>query len=719
MSQRITNAFVNTNRPGSYFDLKVKSTPVGVASSGNIVIIGEAKGGAAGAGVDSVSGDELKDNFFTPDQLDRVVNKYISGPIVDAFRALSSSSSDADITGSANRIYISKTNKGSQASAVIASTYGTLKDKNWGIDGTKYYYQVTQSAAEVAASVTSGTISAFGAALDGLSFTIRDNGAVATVITLGVGGHADLAATVAEIDGLLPADLECVVSGADALIIRFTAVANNVANAIGHGKSFELNDSTPGDLAAITLVEGLSVSSQEPEVQVDINRQDTGVNEQLIVEGEVAMSVGYEGTSGTLTISGDDLTTTVVGGSGANLAIDLAEYTTIKDVADYINAQTGYTASVESGSTQKVPSALDEVTAITIASTGAGLKPGRIKSAASNFASKVGESTVLDFTATAVIGLPDEMSAVAYLSGGAKGATSAANIVSAIDDLEGINTNFVIPLFSRDATADISDGLTDSASTYTINAVNAATKSHVLKMSTAKVKKHRSAFLSYWGTFQEIKESAGSLAHYRVSLTMQRTSQVNSVGTIVSHMPWHTACIAAGMQAGGFYKAIVNKFANVISFTDPSGFDSGNGGDIETALDAGLLFMEKAVVGNKWVSDQTTYGVDTNFVYNSIQAVYAADLVSLDLTASFQTAFVGKSLADVDASTGLSFLASKMDVYKKQKLIAASDDAPLAFKNAKVSISGPIMEVSVEIKLATAIYFIPINIEISQVTSAA
>jgi len=129
--------------------------------------------------------------------------------------------------------------------------------------------------------------------------------------------------------------------------------------------------------------------------------------------------------------------------------------------------------------------------------------------------------------------------------------------------------------------------------------------------------------------------------------------------------------------------------------------------------------MEKGVVGSKWVSDQTSYGVDTNFVYNSIQAMYAIDLTSLDLAASFQTAFVGQSLADVDSSTALSFLASKMDSYKKQKLIAASDDAPLGYKNAKVEINGPIMSISVEIKPATAIYFIPISIEVSQVTNSA
>ena len=47
MAQRITTSFINTNRPGSYFSVSVKSNPVGTVSSGNIIISGEAKGGAA------------------------------------------------------------------------------------------------------------------------------------------------------------------------------------------------------------------------------------------------------------------------------------------------------------------------------------------------------------------------------------------------------------------------------------------------------------------------------------------------------------------------------------------------------------------------------------------------------------------------------------------------------------------------------------------------
>jgi hypothetical protein len=562
-------------------------------------------------------------------------------------------------------------------------------------------------------------ISSFGSALNGTEFKVRQVGGAEVTVTLSNASldHADIASLVVELNALLPVGLSASAgSPANSLIIYMDVDA--AANAKGYGKSFELIDSTPGDLAALGHVAGLVISSQEPEIQVDINRQDTNVNESFIVKADVALEIGYQGTTGTVTITDSVLTTAVTGGSGSALSIQLNQYNTLSDLASFINAQTGYSCSVVAASTQTSPVKLDNVSAQGICSTNSAVKAGRIKKAAANFADMLAQSAVLDFSATATAGLP-LVSVKTFLIGGAKGSTTAANVVAATTDLEGINVNFVVPLFSRDASSDIADGLTDSSSTYTIDAVNALIKSHVLKMSTAKIKKHRSCVLSFWGTYSEAKAKAGSLANARCSMAMQKSTQVNSQGVVVSYLPWHTAAIAAGMQVAGFYKSITNKLANVISFEDPSGFDSGSPGNIEEALDAGLLFMEKAVVGNKWVCDQTTYGIDTNFVYNSMQAMYDADLVALDLAESFQTAFVGQSLADVDAATAISFLASKMDQYKKQKLIAASDDAPLGFKNAKVKINGPIMEISVEIKLATAILFIPINIEISAVQSAA
>lgn len=715
MSLRVVTPFVNSNIPDSYPNITVQSNPVGLGSSGIVVIIGEADGG------DSYQNVALANNIFTPDQLAKVQQTYLSGQIVDAFRALSAPSSDSDINGSANVIYIVKTNSSAKASAIVDTNYGTFKDQNFGLKGNGYKYQITQIAAEVAPEVDGDTIAAFGAPLNGTSFSVRLNGGVVTVVTLSAtaSDHNNQANLVIELNGLLPAGIVAA-AGAAPSSIKLTVTADGAANRKGWGKALELIDSTPGDLAAIGLDAGLTVSSQEPGVEVSIVRPDINLSETLDINAVVALSLGYLGTTATATIASGMLTTTVTGGSGANLSIDLSQYRTIADLATYIASQPGYSAICVPAAQQLPPSALDAVSAIGIASSSS-LLPGRIKKAASDFKAVLATSRALSFSPLSggAAGLPAAMANAAFLAGGTRGSTSSADIVNALSQIAGVQVNIIVPLFSQDATADIAAGNTASASNYTIAAINAAVKSHCIQYATPKLKRNRIAILSINDTYVNAKAQAQSLGHYRVSLCMQKVSQVDSTGNIKVYLPWYAACVAAGMQAGGFYKAIVNKAANVISHVDPQGFDSGSPGDCEDALSAGILFLSKDTSREYWVSDQTTYGYDTNFVYNSIQAVYCSDILALDLAQSFKVAFVGKSLADVDAATALSFLAQKMDGYKKLKLIAASTDAPLGYKNQSVKINGPEMDVAVEIKLATAIYFIPISINITQVQSAA
>lgn len=716
MSQRLVTSFVNTNIPGAYPNVSVKSNPVGLGASGIVVIVGEADGG------DSYKNVALKDNSFTPDQLARVEQIYGSGQIVDAMRALSAPSGDSDISGSATRIFIQKTNSGVKASALVDTDYGTLKDKNWGKKGNLYKYQVTSTAAEVAPSQSGTTIPAFGAALNGATFNVRLNGGAVTVVTLSAlaADHQDVATLVAELNTKLPAGIVAA-AGTASNSIKLTVSADAAAYRKGWGKSFQLIETDPGDLASLGLTAGLVTSSQEPSIEVAISRSDIGLNETLDVDAIVALELGYVGTTATVTINQTTktLTTTVAGGSGANLSVDLSQYKTLADLAAFIAAQPGYSASAPAAAQQLPTSALDAVTSQGICTSTSGIRPGRIKKALYDFKKVLATSRAVDFTATATSGLPNPMAAAAFLSGGARGATTAADIVAAVNALSGVKCNIIVPLFSRDSSADITEGLTDSGSTYTIDAIHAAVKSHCIQYSTPKLKRNRLAVLSFWGTYSEAKSKSQGLAHYRCSLAIQKVSQIDSTGNSVKFLPWYGACVAAGMQAGGFYKSITNKFANVISYEDPSGFDSGSPGDVEDALDAGLLVLTREAAGNKWVSDQTTYGFDTNFVYNSMQAVYLSDILSIDLADSFERAFVGKSLADVDAATALAFLSQKMDGYKKLKMIASSDDAPLGFKNAKVSIVAPEMSVAVEVKLATSIYFIPIDINISQVQQSA
>jgi hypothetical protein len=602
-------------------------------------------------------------------------------------------------------------------------TYGTLSDKNWGLPGNNYQYQITSIAAEDGPAINSTTISSYGS-LSGSSFTVRLNGGAATLVTL-TGTITNVASLVTSLNNAFTAaSITTLTAEPGSAPNTITIAYNSDAYAYGKGwgKSVELIDSTPGDLAALGLVPGMTVSSQEPGIELAVSNSSTNINQSVDVNAIVQLQVGYAGTSGTLTINATTLTTTVVGGSGANLSIPLSQFKTCAALAAFISSQTGYTAICSPSAQQLSPFALDEVMGIGIASTGAALAPGRIKNAASAF-SLAANTTALGFApgADGNQGLPAPAAAPAYLTGGARGNTLASDIVAVLAQLASIQCNIIVPLFSQDASLDIAAGLTSAGSTYTIAAIQAACKNHVLAYSTPELKHNRIAIVSQLDTYGNCAEAAQTLGNYRIAFTMQGVTQVSATtGLTQLFQPWYAAVIAAGMQAGGFYQAIVNKAANVISYTDPSGFNSGDPGDVSAALSAGLLFMSQDTGrAGYWVSDQTTYGFDTNFVYNSIQAVYDSDLIALDLAQSFFLTFVGRSDADVDASVGLAYLAQKMAQYKSQKLIAASSDAPLGYKNQSVILVAPVMTVNVEIKLATAIYFIPININISAVQSSA
>ena len=709
MSQRLVTSTINTNIPGAYTSVSVKSTASGLATSGVIVLMGEADGGS------DYSSVQLSNNTFGPTDLAKVTQIYTSGPIVDAMRALSAPSNDTDIVGSASTVYIVKTNKGTSASSIIDTNYGTLSDQNYGVGGNRYKYTVTSLSAEQAPKITGGTIASFGAGLNGAAFAIRLSGGTSSTVTLSStsSNHSNITTLVTELNSLLPGGI---VASALSSFLVLTMSQDTSAYHKGSGKSFELIDTIAGDLAFLGLTASLVISSQEPAVEVQITRSDTGVNKTLDIKPAVSLMVGYNGTSATMSVNSTTLTTTVAGGAGTSLSIQLSQFTTIASLASFINSQAGYSCSCASSANQLPTSALDMVSAVGIASSGIN-KPGRIKNSLYAF-QKAMSTSVLNFTATATAGLPNP-SPAAYLQGGTKGGTMALDIVNAFAQLGGIQCNIIVPLFSQDATTDIVAGNTDSSSTYSIAAINELAKSHCIEFSTPTLKRNRQAILSINDTFDNCKTAAQTSATYRCAMTCQSVTQVNSFGVNTQFLPWYAAVLAAGMQAGGFYKAIVNHYTNAVSYSDPTGYDSGSPSNVESALDAGLLVLSRDTGGIKWVSDQTTYGLDTNFVYNSIQAVYCSDILALDLAQKFQTAFVGKSVADVSAASALSYLQACFDFYKKIKLTASSSDAPLGYRNAKIVINAPEMDVSVEAKLSSSIYFIPIDLSLSAVQQSA
>jgi hypothetical protein len=521
----------------------------------------------------------------------------------------------------------------------------------------------------------------------------------------------------------------------------------------GLGKSLELFDGSGTDPVATTVyalsttpasfisasgAAQLLTSAAEYKATVTVGRQTDGVSESVTAGGDVVLRLGYNGTSATVTISGTTLTTTVVGGTGASLsAVNLTKFKTIGSLANFLGSQTGYTCSVANAQFGQLPVVTGSgTTAMSVLGQGTygicsenGSCPGRIKKDAYAFFTALSQgSTLAQFgiandptlLVQAASGLP-EVQGTFYLASGARGATTAVGALAAVTQCEKLKVNFVVPLFSQDAAADIALGLTDVNSTYSVDAINAAVSSHIIAMSSFKRRRNRQAVLSKRDTFKNVKLAAANIANYRCTMVFQDTKLLALDGTIRQFQPWMTAVLAAASQAAAFYKSILFKGINCSGVLQWDGsFDANLDPHLEDAVKAGLLVAQRVDTGGfRWNSDQTTYGVDGNFVFNSMQAIYAADIVAITTATRMEKAFVGQSLADVSASVALSYLKGIMADLKRLKLIAGDDEAPLGFSDAKIQISGNTMKVTAMVKLATTIVFIPISFLVSQVQSTA
>lgn len=830
MAKQLTTDAGVLRRPGAYSKYTVQTAPAGLATTGVLMLVGEASGGPHWS-----TEADLEDNAFGPDSLAEVTAKYQSGPLVDAFRGALAASSDPDIIGSFSRAILVKTNTGTKASAALTDldgvgTYATMYDASYGTKGNQNQMAVASAVAEFApstgdftyipnvdtinlsfrvnggvstpialianrsptqfvAAVVVGGVTASGGVSRGL-VTISGSVAVAVVSgntatftrtvawtvtpTVGdtlvipsgsafagagnanVGAYVITAATATVITATKLSDAgkagavagtitapQAVVStpivSATADIMAYSPVTLKLtAGAVlqGAGKTLEIADLatgndrfvraayllgtiTPASWVSIAATPVLLASGAESRITLSAARTDDNITESFTQGGEIPLRVGYTGGAATLTITATQLTTSL------GLSLTLSNFDKIQALVDYLNAQAGYSASVGTAALGLQPvSALDRVAAIGISSEFGTVQPGRIKIDAQRLFDDVsGSSQLLQFNNPAsrpAAGLP-AVTATTYLTGGTKGGTTNAMVSAAIAGLENVEGNFLVPLFSQDASADIVDEVTDAASTYTIAAINAAAKSHVLAMSLFKRRKSRQAINSIQAPFLTQQDAGANTASFRVNMTFQNVKDLNSAGDIVVFQPWMAAVKAASMQSAGFYRPITNKQINISGISHDAGdFNPKSDTHMENALIAGLMPIKPARTGGwVWESDQTTYGKDDNFVFNSLQAVYCADTVALTTGQRMEAAFVGKSVSDVSAQVALTYLDQIMGDFLRLKLIAPSDDALRGYKNARIRISGNAMLVSVEIKLATGIDFITIDFLVSPVQQTA
>jgi hypothetical protein len=338
-------------------------------------------------------------------------------------------------------------------------------------------------------------------------------------------------------------------------------------------------------------------------------------------------------------------------------------------------------------------------------------------------------SSIVEIVSQEQTGLMDAASEVA-LAGGALGASNTAAITSALSAFEQIRVNSVIPLFSRDATADIADSLTDATSAYTIAGIHQAIKTHCQLMSTTKNRSERQGYLSIKQSFNASLDTAALLADSRLQLSIQDTRNNDAQGNIKWFQPWSAACLLAGARAGSpVGTPLTFKYMNCSGIRHTAQAMSTAEQDIvidfnpntqyEQAIQGGITFMENPQSGGiRIVVDNTTYQKDSNWVYNRGNVLYAADVLAFDFRNQLENIFIGQK-NNIQASEVKSVAASILTTFLAQGITVSTPEAKNGYKKLDVVMNGNVINITAIVVLVEGIDFILNDITITRVQSAA
>lgn len=711
-----------------------------LSPTGIVAVFGEADAGAPGSAETNIA-----NNVFGPDQLVQIREKYGKGNLVDAASFLFAPGADGAIPGGAQALYIYKTNASIRAmlDPVEAGTtdFGRLRARQWGTGGNQITFKNTLTA-ETPATVT-GSALTFPVVItlatnDEINY--RVNGGPSVTATIAAASYPNIAALAAAVDTALSTNLDAA-AGTAPNTLRITQAAGVDLQRNGSGRSFEILAGSANTDLGLSL--GMSFPESEPMANLVVRNPVTTLEESATVGGEIMMSLGRDSTGGctaaSVSISASSFTLSQTGATPASIVLAKADFPTIQAIVDYINTLPGWNASAGSIQLGQLSlEVLDRVSAIGAFHTFASAQPARIKRDADRVADFFALSSQVELiplvgqTEVKKVGLPDQQGVpnALYLSGGVKGATSSSDIVTALSKFEKFRVNSVVPLFSRDATDDIADQLTDVASSYTIDGIHQAVKTHLSLMSTTKKKSERQGYLSFKGSYADSKTKIATMAAARIQMVIQDVRQSDSEGNIKWFQPWAGAALLAGARGGSpVGNPMTFKYFNMSGIRQTGQPMSTAEQDIVTDFDPDTMYddaIQNAVTfweapqtgGFRLVVDNTTYNKDANWVYNRGNVLYAADVLAYDFRNQLENIYVGLKNT-VSAAEIKSTCEAILATYLAQGITVSTSDAKNGFKQLVVQLNGNTVNISVVVKLVEGIDFVLADITLQRASQTA
>lgn len=720
-------------KPGAYSKVSIDlGGGFPLSPTGIVAIFGESDAGTPGA-----SEVNIADNVFSPEQIPQIKQKYGKGPLVDACNFLFAPGSDGAIPGGAQAVYIYKTNASVRALLALANTWGSVRAREWGTGGNKITYKNVLAAATSATRASSAPFDV-SADVSTQTLVVRVNGSANYTFTApaSTDTRAELQ-TALNAGGNwapgLPPGLTFTVGGSleTAATVTITRSATSNPHREGAGRNFEIVSGSLMTSANLGPA-GLLVASQEDIAIITLSNKRDLVDESASLGGAIVLKLGRNGgTDPQVTVNATNLL--LINNAATEYTLALADFGSLSEMIAYINSSTGGNWFAAAGSSlygQMPPSILDRVTALG-ANGSSTVLPAQIKKDSKDVRDffELSSSAELLAGASAYVGLPDAASET-FLAGGAKGATSTSDITSALSKFEKFRVNSVVPLMSRDASADIADSLTDAGSNYTIDGIHQAVKTHLSLMATTKRKSERQGYLSYKASYSASKQKSQDLASARVQLNIQDIRQTDSDGVIKWFQPWAGSCLLAGARGGSpIGLPMTGKYFNMSGIRQTGQAMSVAEADIvvdfdpdlqyDDAIQNGITFWEAPQTGGfRLVVDNTTYGRDGNWVYNRGNVQYAADVLAFDFRSQLENIYVGVKNT-ISAAEVKSTCESILSTYLAQGITVSTSDAKNGFKQLVVQINGNTINISVVVKLVEGIDFILADITLQRAQQTA
>lgn len=762
MARSVTFGGQTLFKPGGLTRVNANAlTPIGFTATGIVGLIGEADAGPP-------------NEIVTIDDPALASEVFRSGALADAIRGAFDPSNDPRIPGGAFRCLCYKVNQSTQAgihlpgattliadtvaaappstTTVIQLTVGGLvvnaHINRWLKIGTETRRIVSNTASTVTVTPGFSSAPANPTAVvilnDEMLFTSRDYGVHTNQISVefeqGVGTDTfvitvDEGATVNQspdlggtpwlellyVGGPIPANGSGNITAATTSTITLDVAAPAGLNAFAgmvlqfaDGKQRLIASNTAADPTVITL---------DPAHVLTAAEATAAVGEAAVVRNVTSAAASIGGTFGSA-----KTLTSVVAPTADNLNITFGANQTLRQLVDFINANTNYRAAVPNGINQDttlmasfdfgtratsvdvrfdqeidpqnkgnfrrdLQVALDWVNEFSTLATAVRASAGTTEGA-----------QIPAFTG-GVATVPQDIAV--FFIGGTRGTSTNSQWQAGFDAMLEVRANHIVPLIAQDL---VNEG---NGSTATFASVAAQLSDHVTQCRGI-AKSERGGYIGGQLTKTQLLNQASSLNNTDVELMGQKLTLLDVNGNLVEQPEWSAAVNAAGMRSGTIEvgEPLTFKFIKTSGLSQDTSWSPRNRTDINQLIAGGVMFAEQVVgKGFRWVRDLTTYLIDDNIAFSEGSTRECVRFVAYDLRTSLEDEFTGEKATPANVANIREFCAAKLVTYVDQNILVFSLDPETqttivpGWRRLRVFITGNVATIRVEVFPAVGVTF--------------